>query len=184
LLSEFPNPVCLKEFLEEKYLQYNSPRFIESDPISIPHLFSKKEDIEISAFLSATIAWGQRPTIIRNAQKLMSMMDDNPYDFIMNCSNRELNSFNSFVHRTFNGEDCLYFIRALREIYHQKGGMEVIFTDGFQQDKTIKTAISHFRKVFLSFTPPARSIKHVANPESGSSAKRINMLMGIIKVVN
>ncbi len=173
----YQNPGYLKEFLEEKYLQYNSFRFIESDPVAIPHLFSRKEDIEISAFLSAAIAWGQRPTIIRNARKLMSMMDDHPYDFILNGSKKELDHFDSFVHRTFNGVDCHYFIEALSEIYRHHGGLEEVFTNGFQKDRTIKTAICHFRNIFLSFTPPARTSKHIANPGAGSSAKRINMFL-------
>lgn len=174
---EFQNPEYLKEFLEEKHLQYNCARFIESDPIFIPHLFSKKEDIEISAFLSATIAWGQRPSIIRNAEKLMSMMDGNPYNFIMNCSREELGAFSSFVHRTFNGIDCRYFVEALSEIYRHHGGLEEMFTEGFQQDQTIKSAIVHFRNTFLSFSSPARTAKHVANPGTGSSSKRINMFL-------
>lgn len=174
---KFLDPILLKEFLEQKYREYNCERFIESDPISIPHLFSKKEDIEISAFLSATIAWGQRPTIIRNAQKLMSMMDKNPYDFILNGSAREFKKLDSFVHRTFNATDCHYFIRALSEIYQSHGGLEKVFTDGFYIDLTVKTAIVHFRKIFLSFDPLERTTKHVANPLAGSSAKRINMFL-------
>jgi uncharacterized protein (TIGR02757 family) len=174
---EFQNPDYLKEFLEEKYLQYNCARFIESDPISIPYLFSKKENIEISAFLTAIISWGQRPTIIRNAKKLMSMMDENPYDFIMNGSREEFGRFSSFVHRTFNGIDCRYFIDALSEIYHHYGGLEEIFTKGYRADQSMKSAIGYFRKTFLSFSPPVRTAKHIANPEAGSSAKRINMFL-------
>lgn len=168
---------ALKDFLEEKYLQYNCIGFIESDPIAIPHLFSRKEDIEISAFLSATIAWGQRQTILRNAGKLMTLMDNNPYDFVMNSSPADLNYFNSFVHRTFNSIDCHYFIKALKQIYEQHGGLEKIFYSGYENDKTIKSAIIHFREIFLSFDPPERSSKHIANPDSGSSAKRINMFL-------
>lgn len=174
---ENKNQDYLKEFLEEKYLEYNCARFIESDPISIPYLFSKKEDIEIAAFLSATIAWGQRSTIIKNAKRLMSMMNENPYDFVMNTSRKEFGSFSSFVHRTFNGVDCGYFIMALSEIYRYKGGLEELFTEGFQQDQSIKSTIVHFRKTFLSFYPPERTAKHIANPEAGSSAKRINMFL-------
>src|ERR1041385_8128409 len=93
----------LKEFLEEKVIQYNRPSFIEHDPVSIPHHFSSKEDIEIAGFLAATIAWGQRPVIIRNANKLMELMDLSPYEFVMTASPKELNRLEKFVHRTFIG---------------------------------------------------------------------------------
>ena len=167
----------LKEFLEEKYIQYNCTRFIETDPILIPHLYSRKEDIEISAFLSATIAWGQRPTIIRNATKLMDLMGGEPFEFIMNCGEDDLRCFDSFVHRTFNNMDCLYFIKALSYIYRDHEGLEKLFSEGYSSDKTVKTAIIYFRERFLSFLPLQRTGKHIANPGSGSSAKRINMFL-------
>lgn len=167
----------LKEFLDEKYLQYNCIKFIESDPITIPHLFSRKEDIEISAFLSATIAWGQRPTIIRNANKLMEMMGGEPYNFIMNFKADDQSCFNTFVHRTFNGTDCNYFFHALAQIYQRRGGLEKLFSDSYSFDHTIKSAITLFRKQFLSFNPLTRTEKHIANPSKGSSAKRINLFL-------
>ena len=104
----------LKTFLEEKVTQYNSPKFIASDPIQIPHEFSIKEDIEISAFLTATIAWGNRKSIIKNAQKMMSLMGNSPYDFVINHNNSDLNSLNHFVHRTFNGIDFIQFIKKFK----------------------------------------------------------------------
>src|SRR6266542_3581430 len=107
----------LKEFLEEKVEQYNRPSFIEHDPVSIPHHFSSKEDIEIAGFLAATIAWGQRPVIIRNANKLMEQMDLSPYEFVLTASPKELKKLDAFVHRTFNGVDAKFFILALRNIY-------------------------------------------------------------------
>lgn len=167
----------LKAFLEEKYNQYNQVRFIETDPVSVPHQFARTEDIEIAAFLSATIAWGQRTTIIRNANRLVEQMDRQPFEFMVNSSSVELKRFDSFVHRTFNGIDCRYFILALTAIYREKGGLEKLFSDGFAVDGTIKTAINCFRDNFLSFTPPPRTGKHIANPATGSSAKRINMFL-------
>jgi uncharacterized protein (TIGR02757 family) len=167
----------LKEFLEEKYHQYHCPAFIESDPVSIPHLFTRKEDIEIAGFLSATIAWGQRSTIISNARKLMNLMDNSPFDFIMNCSSREMDLFNSFVHRTFNGSDCRYFITALKEIYSRYKALETVFSEGYQKEHQLKEAIITFRSLFLSFNPEERTKKHLANPEGGSTAKRINMFL-------
>ena len=171
------NKAELKEFLDEKYLQYNCLKFIESDPITIPHLFSRKEDIEIAAFLSATIAWGQRPTIIRNATKLMEMMGGEPYNFIMGLKENDLRRFDSFVHRTFNNLDCHYFISALAQIYQRRGGLEQLFAEAYAYDQTTKSAITLFREQFLSFQPQQRTGKHIANPSKGSSAKRINLFL-------
>ena len=167
----------LKAFLDEKYLQYNCVNFIETDPISIPRRFTRKEDIEIAAFLSATIAWGQRVTIIRNANKLVDLMDGQPFEYLTNGSFDDLKRFDTFVHRTFNGIDCQYFIIALSQIYREMGGLEKQFADGLAIDGTIKTAITHFRDIFLSYAPQPRTGKHIANPSTGSSAKRINMFL-------
>jgi uncharacterized protein (TIGR02757 family) len=167
----------LKEFLDEKYLQYDCIKFIESDPISIPHLFPRKEDIEISAFLSAVIAWGQRTTIIRNATRLMDLMGGEPYNFVMNFKEKHLCYFDNFVHRTFNSTDCNYFIKALSRIYKKHGGLEQIFLKAYSFDHTIKSAITLFREEFLSFQPNPRTEKHFANPSKGSSSKRINLFL-------
>ncbi len=176
-MTELLDSQDLKVFLEEKYNQYNQVSFIATDPISIPRQFARKEDIEIAGFLSATIAWGQRVTIIRNANKLVELMDGQPYEYLTNGSFGDLKRFETFVHRTFNGDDCRYFILALAEIYRKKGGLEKLFADGVGIDGTIKTAITHFRDIFLSFAPKHRIGKHVANPSTGSSAKRINMFL-------
>src|SRR4051812_43316317 len=118
------NPDELKDFLDEKVALYNHPRFIESDPIQIPHLFSEKEDIEIAGFLSATIAWGNRKMIISNAHKMMALMGNAPYDFVMSHRESDLERVADFVHRTFNGQDFIAFISALRHIYTNHGGLE------------------------------------------------------------
>src|ERR1051326_4114900 len=162
----------LKEFLGEKCELYNRPAFIESDPVSIPHLFTKKEDIEISGFLAATIAWGQRPTIIKNATRLVQWMDMSPHDFILNATEKDLAPFKKFVHRTFNGSDCIFFMRALKNIYTKRGGMENAF-----RGRDAKEAIAGFRKIFFSIKHPSRTLKHVSDPAAGSSAKRLNMFL-------
>ncbi len=169
----------LKEFLDDKVQYYNHPRFIQSDPISIPHRFSKKEDIEIAAFLTATIAWGQRITILKNANSLLNKMDENPHDFILNFSKNDLIPFKNFVHRTFNGTDCIYFLKALQIIYREKKSIESLFTDHFNEktDKDYKAAISGWRNFFFSLTHADRSLKHFANPQEGSASKRINMFL-------
>jgi uncharacterized protein (TIGR02757 family) len=168
----------LKEFLEEKYDQYNRLSFIAPDPISIPHQFTKKEDIEIAGFLAATIAWGQRPTIVRNAQRLVQWMDMSPYDFITSAKEKDLAPFKTFAHRTFNGTDCIYFIKSLSNIYKKHGGIEEVFSRAVKKDDTdLKNAIVHFRETFFELPYPARTMKHVSNPADNSAAKRINMYL-------
>lgn len=166
----------LKEFLDEKYEQYNRLDFITSDPICIPHQFTKKEDIEIAGFLSATIAWGQRVTIINNANKLMQLMDHAPHEFIMNAKVKDLKRFDNFVHRTFNGTDAMFFMSSLQNIYKKHGGLEKVFVSKTKED-ACKEAIVNFRKVFFSIPHPARTGKHVSNPEENSSAKRLCMYL-------
>lgn len=167
----------LKDFLDEKYLAFNTEEFIITDPIQVPRRFSFKEDIEIAGFLSATLAWGQRPSIIRNANQLMSLMDDAPFDFIQNFKEGDLKRFTSFKHRTYNGEDCMRFMQSLQNIYHNHGGLEAVLNHGYSSDQTIFSALKHFREVFFEVHEPNRTEKHVANVEKGSAAKRINMFL-------
>src|ERR1039457_4564697 len=119
----------LKEFLDQKFLEFNTPRFIDKDPISVPHQFTKKEDIEISGFLAAAISWGNRASIVKDSNRLMSIMDYSPYEFILQAADSDLNSFKSFYHRTFNGDDCIFFIHSLANIYRDHGGLENCFRD-------------------------------------------------------
>lgn len=169
-------PEALKEFLDEKAYQYNQPTFIESDPIQIPHRFSKKEDIEIAAFLTATIAWGNRKSIITNATKLMTLLDESPFDCIMNLEQVDTKRFAGFVHRTFNATDLEYFLRAIQNIYKKHGGLEAVFTNNAQPD-TLQPAIHNFRKIFFELDHLARTEKHISDPMKNSAAKRINMFL-------
>ncbi len=166
----------IKTFLEEKAQQYESFDFIEVDPIQIPHQFSLKEDIEISGFLAATIAWGNRKSIINNAQKMMQLMDQAPYDFVMNHEEADLARFEGFVHRTFNAEDLRYFIKALRHVYQEHQGLEQLFSQQ-ATPKSLQEAIHHFKKVFFSLPHQQRTQKHVSDPLKGSAAKRLNMYL-------
>lgn len=166
----------IKTFLEEKAQQYESFDFIEVDPIQIPHQFSLKEDIEISGFLAATIAWGNRKSIINNAQKMMQLMDQAPYDFVMNHKEADLARFEGFVHRTFNAEDLRYFIKALRHVYQEYQGLEQLFSQQ-ATPKSLQEAIHHFKKVFFSLPHQQRTQKHVSDPLKGSAAKRLNMYL-------
>ncbi len=166
----------LKEFLDEKVRLYNNPKFIQSDPIQIPHLFAKKEDIEISGFLTATIAWGNRTMIIRNARTLMELLDHSPHDFILNHQEKELERFGSFVHRTFNAIDAVHFIKALKHLYTAYNGLEeVLAVETSQID--YKQAISKFKKTFFEIPHLSRTQKHVSDPMKGSAAKRIHMFL-------
>ena len=166
----------VRELLEEKLNAYNKIDFINEDPVSIPHLFSRKEDIELSGFLAATIAWGQRKSIINNARRLMNLMDNQPYDFIMHADNKELKVLIGFCHRTFNATDLTAFIYALRRIYNKNGGLENVFTNAAKSGG-IELALVEFRNLFTAFDFPERTSKHVANIEKGSSAKRLNMYL-------
>lgn len=177
-MNSIKNKDVLKDFLEEKYLQYNNKSFIPTDPIQIPHQFTKKEDIEIAGFLAATIAWGQRKSIINNSNKLMSWMDYSPQDFILNFKAKDLKPFENFVHRTFNGTDCVFFLKSLQTIYKKHGGLEKAFSKHITAtDENIKPAIIGFRNVFLATAHEKRSEKHISNPETKSSAKRLSMYL-------
>lgn len=166
----------LKDFLDEMVDKYNNPEFIDSDPVCIPHRYDLKEDIEISGFLAATIAWGNRKMIINNSVKLMNLMGNSPYDFIMNHKENHLDRFDGFVHRTFNQVDLVYFIKALKNIYLEKGGLETVFTKAVTEFST-QPAIHEFKQVFFSLPHPDRTTKHVSDPSIGSAAKRINMFL-------
>ncbi|UII75961.1 TIGR02757 family protein [Flagellimonas sp. HMM57] len=167
---------ALKTFLDEKVEQYNHPKFLEDDPLQIPHRFTKKEDIEISGFLTATIAWGNRKSIINNASRLMQLLDNAPFDFVLNHSESDLNRLEPFVHRTFNGHDLQYFIKSLQNIYQNHNGLEAIFVQ-HQDTDSLQSAISNFKKCFFELPHEVRTMKHVSDPLKGSAAKRINMFL-------
>jgi uncharacterized protein (TIGR02757 family) len=167
----------LKEFLNEKADKYNHPDFIQTDPVQIPHLFNDIANREISGFFAATIAWGQRTTIIKNMYQLMNLMDNAPYEFILNFKTNDLGRFIHFKHRTFNGEDCVFFIRSLRNIYLKHGGLGNLLQNLYLQHKNIVGVLSHFRNIFFEISYPDRTQKHVANVLKGASAKRLNMYL-------
>lgn len=169
----------IKDFLEDKYQYYHNRGFINNDPISIPHLFSKKEDIEIAGFLTAIISWGNRKSILTNANKLMQLMDYAPHEFVTQHGKKDLVVFKTFVHRTFNGQDCVYFLKALQHIYQHKKGLEQTFISNRTTGKNfeLKEAISGFRKEFLSLKHELRTEKHISDPLRNSSAKRLCMFL-------
>jgi len=167
----------LKTFLDEKAELYNRSDFIGTDPIQVAHQFNQEADIEIAAFLSSSIAWGQKSTIINNASKLLSWMPGGPHEFILNADDRDLDRFLPFVHRTFNGIDCIYFLKALRNIYRLHGGLRQVFESEYALNGDLFHSLIHFREKFFELSPPGRTGKHLANPGKGSSAKRLNMFL-------
>lgn len=158
----------------DSILEHLNPKdFIDNDPISIPHRFTQKEDIEIASFFAAILAWGQRKTIINNANKLMHWMGEEPHRFILGHSGSELKQFEKFVHRTFNSTDVLYFIEVLKLWYSNGKSLEDYFVGGIMKEK-----IANFHHSFFAFDfAPARTRKHIANPAKNSSAKRLNMYL-------
>jgi uncharacterized protein (TIGR02757 family) len=166
----------LKSFLDEKVILYNNTDFIESDPVQIPHLFTQKEDIEIAGFLSATISWGNRKMIIKNSHQMMELMGNAPYDFVMSHQETDLERLESFVHRTFNGQDFIGFIKGLQHIYKNHGGLETVFSNNLGEDNLQKN-IHELKKLFFEIPHLNRTQKHISDPLKGSAAKRINMYL-------
>ena len=164
----------LKNFLDEKYQEYNNVKFIEDDPIQIPHLFTNHKDIEIAGFLTSIISWGNRKSIINNAKKMMNLLDNSPYDFIKNCKDSEIKKL-EFVHRTFNSIDFRFFLHSLKNIYTQNESMEDVFLD--DDSNFMFDGIINFRKIFFSVDHEKRSQKHISNPLKNSCCKRINMFL-------
>jgi uncharacterized protein (TIGR02757 family) len=176
--SKHPSPTTVRALLDEAYDRYACPAFIADDPIQIPRSFARPADAETIGFLTATIAWGQRRTIISNARKLAHLMDDAPNDFIRHASAQDLAPLSRFVHRTFNGTDLQYFVKALRHLYAEHGGLEAAFLPHPHAGPWNAAAGIHlFKQRFFTPAHPARTTKHVADPGKGSNAKRINMFL-------
>lgn len=166
--------VALKEFLDEKVDLYNRPDFIENDPIQVPHSFKKAQDIEISGFFAATLAWGQRKTIISKCRELMDLMDNAPHDFVLNHSASDLKKLTTFKHRTFNTTDLLYFVHFFHQYYKKEKSLESAFLTGSE----MKIQLTNFHSTFFSLEDfPPRTRKHIATPERKSACKRINMFL-------
>jgi len=164
----------LSKLLFEKARYYEQHWFVDHDPVSIPHRFSKKEDIEIGGFLAAIIAWGQRKTIINNANRLVAWMDDAPHDFILNHQDSDLEKMMGFVHRTFNSDDLLYFLFALKQLYIDHGGLEKALST---HPNDMQLNLAKFKEIFFQWEHLKRTEKHLSNPLKQSSAKRLNMFL-------
>ena len=171
----------LHEFLEQKVVQYNTTQFIDSDPIQIPHQFTLKEDIEIAGFLTATISWGNRKMILQNAHKMMRLLGNAPFDYVMSHSEADLQRLEQFVHRTFNGTDFSTFIRGLKHIYENHGGLEAVFSK-HQEEENLQNSIHTLKQLFFEIEHQNRTQKHISDPQNNSAAKRINMLIRVNNV--
>jgi uncharacterized protein (TIGR02757 family) len=181
MIKKINSSADLKKFLDTKVIQFNNPSFIKDDPVCIPHLFSKKQDIEIAGFFSAIFAWGIRKTIIRKSKAVLQIMDNAPYDFCLHHSGEDLMRVERFCHRTFNDTDLLYFISFFKFHYSKHQSLEV----GFFNDKTIKqfnnvveSSLNYFYEYFFSLEDiPSRTKKHIASPQKKSTCKRLNMYL-------
>lgn len=171
------NPRELKAFLDAKHDEFNVPSFIEPDPISIPHRYTRKEDIEIAGLLTAIISWGRRDLIIRGAEKMMSILWDAPYDFVMEADDAEVERMQTFIYRTFQGVDGIHILKGLQKVYREMGGLEEVMR--LPEDATdTKAGVMQLRDAIGSVEGfPQRTYKHLSNPEKGSSAKRVNMFL-------
>lgn len=166
----------IKDFLDFKVLEFNRPEFIDLDPISIPHRFTLKEDIEISAFLTATISWGTRKAILGAAKEMMKLMGESPYEFIMESKDFKHKRLSQFYYRTFNGVDYIYFLEGLRNIYQNHDGLENVFNE-LTSNLSVQESISQFKQLFFELPHSSRTQKHISDPINGSAAKRINMML-------
>ncbi|HYM95174.1 MAG TPA: TIGR02757 family protein [Chitinophagaceae bacterium] len=169
----------LKKFLNKKVDEYNQPSFIKNDPVSVPRLFTKKQDIEIAGFFAAIFAWGNRTTIIRKTKELMQLMDMSPHDFCLQHTDNDLKKLSSFKHRTFNSTDLLYFIEFFKTHYLKNNSLETAFTKWMsKKDKTVEHGLIGFHHYFFSLEyVPSRTKKHIATPEKNSTCKRLNMFL-------
>ncbi len=167
----------LKIYLDEKADHYNAPNFIENDPILIPHQYSLKQDIEIAGFLAATIAWGNRKSIISNATKMMEFMGNSPYDFVMNLQDPDFKKLPAkAIHRTFSAEDFEFFLRGLQRLYEKEKSLESYFM--LRENETnFYHALERFRNSFFDSQPKHRSFKHVSSTYKNSAAKRLMMFL-------
>lgn len=167
----------LKKLLDDRAEFYNQPRFIQDDPICVPHRFTVRKDQEIAGFFAAILAWGRRSTIINNANRLMAWMDEAPYQFLTQHLETDLKRFLTFAHRTFNATDLLYFLHFLKQHYAKFESLEAAFLPPEKKSSTIEPHLIHFHRYFFSIEHPQRTLKHIATPLRNSACKRLCMYL-------
>lgn len=168
----------LQDFLDKKVRQYQTTSFIEGDPVSIPHRYTQIQDIEISGFFASLFAWGRRSLILKKASELLELMDNAPYEFILQHEENDLKRFLHFVHRTFNATDILYFISFLKNYYQQHDSLEDAFSQTIERgDGSVEQALNGFRKIVFQGDYPLHTQKHISAPNKYSACKRLNMFL-------
>ncbi|WP_407523989.1 TIGR02757 family protein [Lacibacter sp. MH-610] len=165
----------LKRLLNTKVDYYNQPSFIPADPVCVPHLFTKQQDIEIAGFFAAIFAWGNRTTIINKSKELMQLMEMQPLEFVLHRSPSDLKRLQSFKHRTFTAEDLYHFIAFFHQHYSKNESLESAF---FPKKKmTVEEGLNYFKAYCFSTEHLKRTEKHVSSPQQKSSCKRLNMFL-------
>lgn len=177
MINGYFSPDQIKDFLNEKLEKYNTQSFIETDPIQIPKQFSNKYDIEISAFLTCTLAWGNRKQIILKANELMQRLDFKPYEFVTSASSTEIKKLESFYYRTFNGSDCIFLVKALKEIYQNQRGLHNIVYSAYKQKHEIFDSLAALKQKIIGINLNHHVSKHVADVTKKAAAKRLNMFL-------
>lgn len=167
----------LAELLEQLHDRFNCEEFIAHDPVSIPHRYTAKEDIEIAGFFAATIAWGNRKAIVKSAQRMMEYLDDSPYDFVKNATESDIQRLSTYVHRTFNGGDLIDFVRSMSAIYANHGGIGEYFERDFAKTQSMPQTFSNFRRDFFSVEHNQRCEKHLSSIDKGAACKRLCMYL-------
>lgn len=168
----------VKDYLDSLNDRYNCAAFIEDDPISVPHRYTAREDIEIAGMLASTIAWGQRKTIVRNAHRMVDMMDDAPFQFVTGATEADLKALNGFVHRTFNDFDFKYFVLSLQNIYRNHGGLGGFFESRYiSSGRDLRVVLSDFWKLFFETPSEGRTRRHLSSIDKGAACKRLNMFL-------
>jgi uncharacterized protein (TIGR02757 family) len=167
----------LTSLLNIYYEKYHHPSFIADDPIQVAHQFKKKEDIEISSFFSTLFAWGNRKQIVKKASLLMELMENKPYDFIVNIEKKNINSIENFKHRTINGNDIIELMWGLHKIYKEHGGLENVFVQAYEKNKDLYYSLEAFYKQILFYTQNPHCLKHISNVSKNSAAKRLNLFL-------
>lgn len=179
MVVDIANCELHRNYLDRQILRFNQPEFIDSDPIQIPHRFSKRQDIEIAGFFAAIFSWGNRKSILNSCRRLMAYMDDAPYDFVENFTAKDLMPMSEFVHRTFNATDLFYMLRFLKEHYRKFDSLEDAFFSSFNsQSAELKHLLIGFHRYFFHLEDyPERTKKHIATPERNAACKRLNMFL-------
>ena len=167
----------MRELLERLHDRYNNESFIEADPISVPHSFTRPVDREIAGFLAATIAWGNRRAIVQSAHRMMRYMDNAPEDFVRNATETDMEYLRTYVHRTFNGVDFQDFVRGLRHIITEWGSVGNYFETRYEEHGDLRPVFSDFRRDFFAAEHDAHCEKHLSSIDKGAACKRLCMYL-------